>query len=37
MLTEIEAEKTTQFTTKDAVYQSIGLQTWYFDEDEKTS
>jgi hypothetical protein len=39
MLTEIESERTTQFhykENKDAVYQSIGLQTWYFDEDEKT-
>jgi hypothetical protein len=29
--------KDTQFhykENKDAVYQSIGLQTWYFDEDE---
>jgi hypothetical protein len=37
MLTEIESERTTQFhykENKDAVYQSIGLQTWYFDEDE---
>jgi hypothetical protein len=40
MLTEIESERTTQFhykENKDAVYQSIGLQTWYFDEDEKPS
>jgi hypothetical protein len=38
MLTEIERKDYTFHykENKDAVYQSIGLQTWYFDEDEKT-
>lgn len=39
MLTNIENEKTTQFhykDSKDDVYQSIGLQTWFDEEDKKT-
>jgi hypothetical protein len=39
MITSIESSLTTQFhykENKDAVYQSIRLQSWYFDEDEKT-
>jgi len=39
LLTDIESEKTTQFhykDNKDDVYQSIGLQSWFFDEDKRT-
>jgi len=39
ILTNIESEKTTQFhykDNKDDVYQSIGIQTWFLDEDKKT-
>lgn len=39
LLTNIENEKTTQFHYKDSnedVYQSIGLQTWFDEEDKKT-
>jgi len=39
LLTDIESEKTTQFHykyNKDDVYQSIGLQSWFFDEDKRT-
>lgn len=39
MLTNIENEKTSQFhykDSKDDVYQSIGLQTWFDEEDKKT-
>ena len=39
LLTNIEHEKTTQFHYKDSnedVYQSIGLQTWFDEEDKKT-
>jgi len=39
LLTNIESEKTTQFhykDSKDDVYQSIGLQTWFDEEDKKT-
>ena len=38
-ITNIESEYTNQFhykETKDEVYQSIGLQAWYLDEDLKT-
>jgi len=39
LLTDIDSERVSQFhykDSKDAVYQSIGLQTWYLDEDKKT-
>jgi hypothetical protein len=39
MLTDIESEKTSQFhyrDNKDDVYQSIGLQSWFNDDDKKT-
>lgn len=39
LLTNIDSEKTTQFHYKDSnedVYQSIGLQTWFDEEDKKT-
>jgi len=39
LLTEIESEKVSQFhykDSKDGVYQSIGLQTWFNEEDKKT-
>lgn len=39
LLTNIESEKTTQFhykDSKDDVYQSIGIQTWFDEEDKKT-
>ena len=39
LLTEIESEKTSQFhykQKKDGVFQSIGLQAWYYDSDKKT-
>jgi len=39
LLTNIESEKTTQFhykDNKDDVYQSVGIQTWFLDEDKKT-
>ena len=39
MLTDIENYKTSQFhykDSKDDVYQSIGLQTWFLEEDKKT-
>lgn len=39
LLTEIESEKTTQFhykDNKDDVYQSIGIQTWFLDEDKRS-
>jgi len=39
LLTDIENEKVTQFhykDNKDDVYQSIGIQTWFLDEDKKT-
>lgn len=39
LITSIESEKTTQFhykDNKDDVYQSIGLQAWFLDEDKKT-
>jgi len=39
LLTNIENEKTTQFhyrDNKDDVYQSIGIQTWFDEEDKKT-
>lgn len=39
LLTNIENEKATQFHYKDSnedVYQSIGLQTWFDEEDKKT-
>lgn len=39
LLTEINSEKVTQFhykDTKDDVYQSIGLQSWFLDDDKKT-
>lgn len=39
MLTDIESEKTSQFhykDSKDDVYQSISLQTWFDQEDKKT-
>lgn len=39
LLTNIESEKTTQFHYKDSnenVYQSIGLQAWFDEEDKKT-
>lgn len=39
LLTNIESEKTTQFHYKDSkesVYQSVSLQTWFLDEDKKT-
>lgn len=39
LLTNINSEKTSQFhyrDTKDDVYQSIGLQSWFLDDDKKT-
>jgi len=39
LLTDIENEKVSQFhykDSKDDVYQSVGLQTWFLDEDKKT-
>lgn len=39
LLTDYESEKVTQFHYKDSnedVYQSIGLQTWFDEEDKKT-
>jgi len=39
LLTDIESEKTTQFhykESKEDVYQSIGLQVWFNEEDKKT-
>lgn len=39
LLTDIESEKVTQFHYKDSnedVFQSIGLQTWFDEEDKKT-
>lgn len=39
LLTNIESEKTSQFHYKDSnedVFQSIGLQTWFNEEDKKT-
>jgi len=39
LLTDIESEKVSQFhyrDNKDDVYQSIGIQTWFLDEDKKT-
>ena len=39
LLTDIEREKTTQFhykESKEDVYQSIGLQVWFDEEDKKT-
>jgi hypothetical protein len=39
LLTDIESEKTSQFhykDSKDDVYQSIGLQSWFNEEDKKT-
>jgi hypothetical protein len=39
MLTNIENEKTSQFhykDSKDGIYQSISLQTWFDEEDKKT-
>lgn len=39
LLTNIESEKTTQFHYKDSnedIYQSIGIQTWFDEEDKKT-
>jgi hypothetical protein len=39
LLTDIESEKTTQFhykESKESVYQSVSLQTWFLDEDKKT-
>lgn len=39
LLTDIESEKTTQYhykDSKDDVYQSIGIQSWFNEEDKKT-
>lgn len=39
LLTDIESEKTTQYhykDSKDDVYQSIGIQSWFDEEDKKT-